>query len=601
MMKRVFILLWLCAFCAAAEDLNQAYQDGKATANAHAHDPIALLKALDVTQLPGYEANIPQKNYYNGVTQKGTALEAEAESAMSHNEAGAAIAHGFTHRSDETINPDSETFKRLDAIAENGDAIMHGQNTQKTTCSLKPKTCEYSWQEKTCLASKKPSTVSCTRRLHIDLVSYKTESYSLYLRRGNRNKPYKMSVDLAKPDTCKQTQACYTIYKDAVPAEAIVLPQNCAMVKVSIVDDKGQVLVEKQASCASPITTLAVGKCLFAYCNIPYFQSVSMTVEIYQGKESWDDHCSHLQHQEKEGLCHIKEALHCIEPQETRVIGDLPYTRACWKEKAAFNCGGNAVNTCSGLIEQGCEQTNSACVKEEQGQCTIHQKTYQCPLNKCTDNQLICGEDAFCLDGDCSSQDYAPGNEEAFKKAMSVLSATAEGSKDFDGKANFVFKGQMMECSQVMFGIKNCCAEKGWGLDMGLFHCKDSEKQLGKARENTLTVPTGKYCKERERFPGGSYCVDWHETYCVFQSKLARMVQVQGRKNQLGVSFGQGKHSNCSGLTPQQMQMIKFEDIDFSEFYQDIQNKQKTPDYPSTAREISKRVKDFYDKDDANG
>ena len=94
----------------------------------------------------------------------------------------------------------------------------------------------------------------CARRLRLDVSPYKTESYSLYLRKGSmRNAPFKVSVNLGQTDTCQQGKApCYTIYKNSVPAPAIILPINCAMIKVSFLDDKKLVVVEQTATCANP-------------------------------------------------------------------------------------------------------------------------------------------------------------------------------------------------------------------------------------------------------------------------------------------------------------------------------------------------------------
>ncbi|HAU2523854.1 TPA: type-F conjugative transfer system mating-pair stabilization protein TraN [Legionella pneumophila] len=599
----VLVFLILCSQVFAL-DLNQAYQEGVQTGTSHTNQSIDLLKALDLSQFPGYQANLPQEHYYSGVTQASTGLEADSQTAVAQNDAGKAVGESFNHRPLYQVNPASESMQKLNQIAENGDAIMHGQNTDKTTCSLKPKECHYSWQEKTCLSSKVLGVLHCARHLRLDVSPYKTESYSLYLRKGGmRNTPFKVSVNLAQADTCQQGKTpCYTIYKDLAPAPAILLPANCAMVKVSFLDEKKLVVVEQTATCANPTLSLSVGNCRFGRCTVPYVHSVSMTVEIYESKEYWDDQCQHLQNKEKEGLCHITEPLTCTEPNQTRIIGDVPLTRPCWKERASYTCGGSQEqNTCDNLVNQGCEQTASTCVKEEAGLCTTHQQTYQCPINQCTDNQLLCGEDAFCLDGNCAKHELTPANEDDFKKAMSTLSAASDASKDFDGNANFIFKGQLLECSTTMLHFNNCCSDKGWGLDLELAQCSDAEKKLGKARENKLVVPTGEYCFKRKKLPIGSVCVDHHQTYCVFQSKLARMVQVQGRRDQLHIGFGQNKYSNCSGITPEQLQLIHFEAIDFSEFYEEVKNKQKQPDYQQTANGISQRLNQFYNQGDING
>ena len=596
-----FFLLGLCSSIAAHE-LSPAYREGSEVGKAHANQSIDVLKALDLTEFPGYQGSLSQENYYGGVTQESTRLEADSQQASQNSEAGKSVMESFNHRPLYKVNPASESMQKLNQIAENADAIMHGQTTDKTTCTLKPKECHYAWEEKTCVSGKILGKLHCARHLRIDVSPYKTENYNLEIRQSGNKRPFRVTVNLAVPNTCKSSsQSCYTMTKDTVAIPAIVLPANCASIKVGIVDAAGLVTVEQSASCANPSLSLIVGKCKGRRCSVPYYHSVSMSVEIEERKEYWDNQCQHLQHQEKEGFCHLLSPLTCTVPSQTKMIGDVPITRACWKEEATYQCGGEEKGTCDEFIARGCEQTDSICLNDTNGRCTRYQQTYQCPLNQCSDNALICGGDAFCLDGDCSAQNYAPSNDEDFKKGIASLAAATDASKDFDSKANFVFNGQMLECSREIAGVKNCCRESGWGIDLNLAHCNDKEKKLGKARENGLTIPTGEYCAKRQQLPIGSVCVDHHKTYCVFQSKLARIIQAQGRFGQLHIGFGEGEHSNCSGITPAQLQLIKFEAINFSEFYADIQSRQRNPDTQQTTNQISSRFADFYQQGDANG
>ncbi|CZP45055.1 type-F conjugative transfer system mating-pair stabilization protein TraN [Legionella pneumophila] len=596
-------LCFLLSCCSHANELSSSYKEGEQFASIHQKQSVDLLKSLNLADIPGYQPNLPQEQYYGGVTQKHTQIETDAQSAMQSNEMGKNVADGFNERPFYRINPNSESMQKLNQIAESGDEIIHGRNTEKTTCSLKPQQCHYTWQEKTCLSTKEIGVLRCAKHLRLDVVPYKTETYSLYLRHNRFNRsPYKIVMDLNQPDSCKQGNAnCYTLYQGSQIASPIVFPEQCVAVKISIKDNKGLVVIEKNVSCTDKTLSLKVGQCRFGRCNIPYTYTVSMTVESNQSQEYWDNQCQHLEQKTKAGFCYVNEPLHCVEPNQTRVINEVPFTRSCWKERASYRCGGQGENTCDSLQLDRCEQSVSVCIKETEGGCLTYQQTYQCPLNQCTDNELICGQDAFCLEGDCSTHIYNPSDENEFKKAMSSLSAVADASKTFDGNANFIFKGKKMECSDLMLHFANCCREDGWGIDLNLAHCSDEEKKLGKDRENKLVVPTGRYCYKRKKFPGGSYCKEYHQTFCVFQSKLARIVQEQGRRNQLHIGFGEGQHSNCSGITPEQMQLIRFEAIDFSEIYEEIKGKIKEPDYQQTAKSIGTRLNDFYNQGDING
>lgn len=597
MVNRIFFTLLLTGTLHAA-DLKEAYQEGMQFGIQNAHQAIDSLKSLDISQFPGYEPNIPQETYYKGVAQSNSNLEADAQQAVSDNEAGNAVSTSFNSRPFFEINSTSESMQRLNDIAEHGDEIMRGEKTDKITCALKPQTCQYRWEKKTCFAAKGLGKISCLRTLHVGVNVEKTHSFSMtfYNKTVGNSTPYTLDIHLNESNTCASGQThCYTF------SPALSLPKECVRIKTTITDEKRYVVIQKEPTCQNPTLTVRVGKCIRGRCGAAYAYSVVMTVEVLQSNDTWNDQCQTLQKKQRDGLCTLESPLNCVEPNETRQIDGVSYTRSCWKEKAIYSCGNTTTqNTCDALIKEGCEQSNATCRQENDGQCLMWEQTYQCPLNQCTDNQLICGEDAFCLDGNCSSEAYEKANEEEFKKAMSVLSAASEASKSFNVKENFIFTGEKLECSRLMLDAKNCCRDSGWGIDLNLFHCTDSEKKLGKARENKLVIPTGEYCYERVKLPGGSVCKDTHQTYCVFQSKLARIVQEQGRFHQLHIPFGEGETTNCSGITPQQMQLLQFESIDFSEFYQDVKNKMKTPDDKKTTNAISQRMGDFYHQGSVN-
>jgi|GEM_PF-6432636 len=72
---------------------------------------------------------------------------------------------------------------------------------------------------------------------------------------------------------------------------------------------------------------------------------------------------------------------------------------------------------------------------------------------------------------------------------------------------------------------------------------------------------------ERGRF---SLLAGW----CCFPSKLGRIVQEQGRA-QLGKSWGSAKHPDCSGFTIEELGLLKFDEMDLSEFLSDINPTEK--------------------------
>lgn len=88
--------------------------------------------------------------------------------------------------------------------------------------------------------------------------------------------------------------------------------------------------------------------------------------------------------------------------------------------------------------------------------------------------------------------------------------------------------------------------------------CTQPEQLLGMHKGANLSVQTGSYCEKK--IPIIGTCIQYRDTYCSFNSVLARTVNQQG-KAMLGIPF-----NSCSGLTVQQIANLDFTKIDLSEF-----------------------------------
>ncbi len=78
----------------------------------------------------------------------------------------------------------------------------------------------------------------------------------------------------------------------------------------------------------------------------------------------------------------------------------------------------------------------------------------------------------------------------------------------------------------------------------------------------------GTYCSKGEKFG----CIERSESYCCFNSRLARIIQEEGRK-QTGKSWGSAKNPDCSGFTLEEFETLDFEAMDLSEFEAEIKAK----------------------------
>lgn len=99
-----------------------------------------------------------------------------------------------------------------------------------------------------------------------------------------------------------------------------------------------------------------------------------------------------------------------------------------------------------------------------------------------------------------------------------------------------------------------------------LLSCDQSDQMVAMRKSNRLCHYLGSYCSSK--FLGA--CVTKKESYCCFNSRLAKIINEQGR-GQIGKSWGGAKSPDCSGFTPEQLQSLDFGQMDLTEFYAEIQ------------------------------
>ena len=104
--------------------------------------------------------------------------------------------------------------------------------------------------------------------------------------------------------------------------------------------------------------------------------------------------------------------------------------------------------------------------------------------------------------------------------------------------------------------------------------CNSEENALGKAKEKNLVVYVGTFCSKKVL----KKCIRRKSSYCVFDNKLARIIQYQGRSGQLGIGFGGSKNPDCRGLSVQELQRLDFNAMDYSDFYQELNEQKNIPD-----------------------
>lgn len=291
----------------------------------------------------------------------------------------------------------------------------------------------------------------------------------------------------------------------------------------------------------------------------------------------------------------------CIEPAETRTINGLEVYRDCWRYEDSYQCvGPNFVDNCQD-ISDACTESGRTCLsRDSSGNCTAETIEYDCPQQSEIDTPevLSCPSRIYCVDGDCDELVEDPSPD--FPEGVTYLNILKGIQDELDPTNPDVFGAEPATCSRAVLGVVNCCNEGGSGLLNPIFGCSAEEQTLWRQVEDGKAVFVGSYCSARALF----VCTKRRKSYCVFDSKLGRIIQEQGRE-QLGIDWStapedaskseKAENPDCRGLTVPELQAIDFSAIDFSEVIEDFMNNVQLPDASATADLVRERVNSFYD------
>jgi hypothetical protein len=157
----------------------------------------------------------------------------------------------------------------------------------------------------------------------------------------------------------------------------------------------------------------------------------------------------------------------------------------------------------------------------------------------------------------------------------------------------YIFTGKDRRCRTwgATIAFDDCC--RGEDYLFGLAQCKEKEITLARLKGEGLCHYVGQYCSKEISLGFTDICVEESKSYCCFNSKLARIVQEQGRA-QLSTFNGWGRASrpNCRGLTPEEFQVLDFSQIDLSEWHGDIETRSQT----EIQENLQQGVTDFYNR-----
>jgi len=202
-----------------------------------------------------------------------------------------------------------------------------------------------------------------------------------------------------------------------------------------------------------------------------------------------------------------------------------------------------------------CKRENFVCKEAPDRKCVYVDNKWQCSPFPCI------GEGAG--DYNITTDDTPVGINDANNNGWNS-DGTCSGQL-------YIFNGKDMRCrsDDAFFELTGggCCDKDK--VFLGLVECKEDEKILARKNDNGMCHYIGEYCSKKLDLKVKTICVQHKKTYCCFNSKLARIINEQGRP-QLSKDWGSADSPNCRGFTPEEFQKLDFSKMDLSEFYNDL-------------------------------
>jgi len=506
----------------------------------------------------GYTETPAEQGHYQGVETDKVDLTPAALEALKQDAGGKTVYDNASSRPVFKINANNAAIQQAKLIQDESYAITHGISNDKVHCEEKEAACETTYVEETCHAARQLPVTSCV----------KTRQVSVGV--DEINQATHIDVSIAKNFT--GFVSINLITGSVGGAGGAVLPQlhlphGCEAMGAtihSVLNNKQKadwVDVVTMPSCQNNGSmTLHITHSFKRNYPIQIALTLHTRSKAYVSDDRWDNACLAHENKKNDALCHVTDEM-CTDSTPTRMINGLSVTRDCWKTRATYACITEKTDECVAQKEKGCLQSRSQCVRMQEGGCALYEQIYRCPEKICTP-KVVCLHDVFCADGSCTDTDATQNTN--FGQDVAALATAGEAGREVATQQVSLFAGHATSCNIHDFGFLDCCSDKGWGEKIKLAHCSEEDKALGKAKLDYLAHYIGKYCAKYFPWPADNECEKWKHTYCVFDSKMARIVQEEGRLKQLNKdALGTPEHPHCEGLSLDEFQQLKMNLIDF--------------------------------------
>ena len=587
-----FILLTLFSGFAFADANSDAYNAGSSYGKGSASQGTSALKSTDSVSsaIPGYTSSPSQSSYYGGVTGGDSGLSDKGQAALGNSTAGQAVVDSSTKNPVPTIDP-SAPYITIGKAAESGsESVLDGTGQQCTEATVSKSTfetftCEQDvWTEQICSRD-----ATATGSMGAPVQTSTTIQVAAV--------PNGRTFSFTLPQSVTVVSSWVTMTGDSGGINQMGMNGSINNVGLTLRADTqmdinltgavsaGQVITSGEfcpGLCNNATKSMTAG--LLSSSSIILTLNVVTWTQQFVPSVSWSENCAIS----KTGA--VKTGSVCTSSGGSRTVTNNGQTYEvysdCWQYTDTYMAPSNSPGTCGTLASNpACTVNSKTCTQQSGSYCEHQTVSYECQ-KVYSSSGLVCGGDYFCKTGDCS--DTQGAGDSGFDTAVAKLAGLASAADDVRSDTVTVkaFTGKAMSCRKAFAGFSNCCKDSGWGADAGLAACNSDEMAIGKAKAKKVTVSVGERCDHKVL----GACIQKSQVYCVFQGKLARIIQEQGRRDQLHVSFGSGDSPDCRGITVPELQDIDFDLINFADFYDDLINNQKIPDASTMAQLAKDRV-----------
>ncbi|WP_131778972.1 conjugal transfer protein TraN [Legionella bozemanae] len=524
-------------------------------AAAFAQTPADALKAREqaMQALNGFNPENILKGYtqnpkeINLLPQEGTnTLPSTGLNALANNPDALEVYQHAGTRTKGRYNPNSPEMRYAEQLLEHPEDAVNG------VCYKEPGFCETTQETKTCEETVGYKNISCGETLKVTLKPL-TQNFTreVMFPRGSA--------------TFNLTQ-CGKHNKGCSQANLAQINPSCEALNLEVRYRNKVLQLIKNPTCKDPTVTVSLGKIIKA--AIP----LKMTLTQQISEESW---VTQACEKKPSDSCILTNTNSCLEPNATKFFDGVAITRPCWGHGSNYQCSYLENSYCMPWLEAGCSQVDSKCLNASNGLCTRFLQTFSCMTQVCFPEKTICPDKIPCSDGACDLSFEEESDDAA--EGLSRLGALAGVASDVATKqvrsgVPAIFTGTNSTCRKVVANTRNCCHGS-----YQMTHCSDDEKRLAKAKEECRAYKVGTFCALKKL----GLCLEEKESWCVFPTKLASILQIQGRFYQLGIHFGWAKDednkANCRGITPEELERINFSALDLSPITQELMNRKVLP------------------------